>query len=50
MIGNLFVVLYLLYCFKYTFKKAYKHTFFEFEVDENYAIAKVQIKYPCKSL
>ncbi len=27
MIGNLFVVLYLLYCFKYTFEKAYKHTF-----------------------
>ncbi len=27
MIGNLFVLLYLLYCFKYTFKKAYKYIF-----------------------
>ncbi len=50
MISNLFVVLYLLYCFKYTFLKAYKHTFFLFDIDENYAIAKVKRKYPCKSL
>ncbi len=27
MIGNLFVVLYLFYFFKYNLKKAYKHTF-----------------------
>ncbi len=29
MIGNLFVVLYLLCCFKYKFKKAYKHKFLD---------------------
>ncbi len=28
MIGNLFVILYLFYFFKYIFLKAYKHTFF----------------------
>ncbi len=49
MIGNLFVLLYLLYCFKYTFSKAYKHKKI-YLTDENYAIAKVKIKYPCKSL
>ncbi len=50
MIGNLCVLLYfLLYCFKYKFEKDYKHTVLNL-TDENYAIAKVKRKYPCKSL
>ncbi len=48
MIGNLFVLLYLLYCFKYTFLKLKQ--FFSFDIDENDAVAKVKRKYPCKSL
>ncbi len=48
MIGNVFVLLYLLYCVKYNILKAYKHIFLNL-TDENDAIAKAKRKYPFKS-
>ncbi len=49
------LVTYLSYCTYYIvlnihFKKLINIHFFLFDIDENYAIAKVKIKYPCKSL
>ncbi len=51
---NFMIVTYSSYCTYYIvlnihFKKLINN-FFLFDIDENYAIAKVKRKYPCKSL